>query len=319
MIVVTGGEGFIGKNLIQELQKRGYIGIVSLDTKSESLDSIYNWLLTHITEIEVIFHMGAITDTTEMNRNLFDEYNVNCSVFIWQMCTAHNIPLIYASSAATYGNGNYGFDDEMPILSLEPLNPYGWSKQEFDLYTTTNDLHPPYWYGLKFFNVYGYGESHKGKMASVVYQKYLEIKMNEEDANYCAKTDGSFGGYLYVNLFKSHRPEYKNGEQVRDFIYVDDVVDVCIYMYENKPISGIYNVGTGKAETFNDIVKALFKGLDTKQNILYIDIPPKIRDNYQYFTEAKISKLRCCGYSKPFYKLEDGIKHYIEKLEFEKK
>jgi ADP-L-glycero-D-manno-heptose 6-epimerase len=298
MIVITGGSGFIGKNLFAGLIEQGYHeeDIVTLDTKNESLDSIYNWLFTHVTEIDGIFHMGAITDTMEMDRNKFDEYNVNCSIFIWQLCTSHKIPLIYASSAATYGDD--GFDDEASILNLNPLNPYGWSKQEFDLHVITNDLRPPFWCGLKFFNVYGYGEEHKGKMASVVFHAYNQIKETGE-----------------IKLFKSHNPDYKDGEQLRDFVYIKDIVDVCLYMYEKRPLPGIYNVGTGKARTFNDLAKAVFKSLGKKEKIIYIDTPIKIRDKYQYFTEAKISKLRNVGYFSPFYKLEDGIAEYIETLQ----
>jgi ADP-L-glycero-D-manno-heptose 6-epimerase len=225
--------------------------------------------------------------------------------------------LIYASSAATYGDGELGFDDEKDIINLKPLNPYGWSKQQFDVWVETEEHKPKYWYGLKFFNVYGYGEADKGNMASVVYQKYLEIKANEEYVHDCVKSDGSFFGQLHINLFKSHRSDYKNGEQARDFIYIDDVVDICIFMAEEKPLSGIYNVGTGKARTFNDLIKAIFKSLDIKQNVSYIDIPIKIRDKYQYFTEAKINKLRGVGYTKPFHELEDGIDKYVNKLKYE--
>lgn len=317
MIVVTGGEGFIGQNLVQELTRRGYVGVVSLDTKSETLDSIFSWLMEHAKEIDCIFHLGAITDTTIMDRNLFDEYNVTASMFIWNLCAEHNIPLIYASSAATYGDGEEGFDDEKDILKLRPLNPYGWSKQQFDVWAETQEKYPESWYGLKFFNVYGYGEAHKGKMASVVYQKYLEIKDNQDYVNEYVDVEGSFCGALYVNLFKSHHPDYKDGEQARDFVYVDDVVDVCIWLYENKPISGIYNVGTGKARTFNDLVYAVFKSLGTMQNISYIDIPKKIRDKYQYFTEAKMLKLKLAGYTKKFHELEEGVSKYINKLKDE--
>lgn len=317
MIIVTGGEGFIGGNLINELRKRGFIGIVSLDTKSESLDSIYDFLANHANEIECIFHLGAITDTTVMDRNLFDEYNVDATMFIWNICTQYNIPLIYASSAATYGEGEFGFDDEFNLIKLNPLNPYGWSKHQFDVWSDIQEKTPPNWYGLKFFNVYGYGEAHKGKMASVVYQKYLEIKANEEYIKECVESDGSYFGSSHITLFKSHNPLYKDGEQARDFIFVDDVVDVCIWLYQNKPLSGIYNVGTGKARTFNDLVNAIFKSLDTEQNITYIDMPKKIRDKYQYFTEAKMDKLKLAGYSKPFHTLEDGVFKYISKLKDE--
>ncbi len=300
MIVVTGGEGFIGSNLIKELTRRGYVGVVSLDTKSETLDSIFNWLMEHAKDIDCIFHLGAITDTTVMDRNLFDKYNVNCSIFIWNLCVQYKIPLIYASSAATYGDGEEGFDDEKDIIHLQPLNPYGWSKQQFDVWAEVQEKEPKYWYGLKFFNVYGYGEAHKGKMSSVALQMYNQLKTR-----------------THINLFKSHRSDYKDGEQKRDFIYVDDVIDVCIWFYENKPISGIYNLGTGKARSFNDLAKTVFKSLGQKEFIFYIDTPIKIRDKYQYFTEAKMFKLKLAGYDKKFYELEEGIAEYIKNLENE--
>jgi ADP-L-glycero-D-manno-heptose 6-epimerase len=303
MIVVTGGEGFIGKNLVDELTRRGAIGVVVLDTKNESLDSIFLWLLNHAKEIDCIYHLGAITDTTVMDRNLFDEYNVAASIFIWNLCAEYNIPLIYASSAATYGDGEEGFDDEKDIITLKPLNPYGWSKQQFDVWVETQEKQPPFWYGLKFFNVYGYGEAHKGKMASVALQLYHQIQ-------FCS-------GPPKIQLFKSHRPDYKDGEQARDFIYVDDVVDVCIWLANNKPISGIYNVGTGKARSFNDLAKAVFKSLGESENISYIDTPKKIRDKYQYFTEAKMNKLRKVGYDNKFHELEEGVLKYINKLKYE--
>lgn len=300
MIVVTGGEGFIGQNLVKELQRRGNIGVVSLDTKNETLDSIFNWLMNHKDEIDMIYHLGAITDTTVMDRNLFDEYNVQSSIFIWNFCATYKITLIYASSAATYGDGEHGFDDEKDIIHLQPLNPYGWSKQQFDVWVETTELQPPHWYDLKFFNVYGYGEAHKKGMASVVFHAYNQITKNRR-----------------LKLFKSHRPNYKDGEQLRDFVYVDDVVDVCIFMGTQKPLSGIYNVGTGKARTFNDIGRAVFKSLDIPLLIDYIDTPLKIRDKYQYFTEAKIDKLRGTGYKKPFTELEEGVSKYINKLKNE--
>ena len=300
MIVVTGGEGFIGQNLVRELQRRGNIGVVVLDTKTESLDSIYRWLIDHGSEIDCIYHLGAITDTTVMDINLFDEYNVNASIFIWNICALYKIPLVYASSAATYGDGLEGFDDEKDIINLRPLNPYGWSKQQIDVWAETTELQPPHWYGLKFFNVYGYGEASKGKMASTIFHFYNQANLSNT-----------------VCLFKSHRPDYKDGEQLRDFIYVDDIVNVCIFMAKEKPLSGIYNVGTGKARSFNDVARAVFKCLGTFGKIDYIDTPVLIRNKYQYFTEAKIDKLRFAGYKEPFTELEDGVFKYVNKLKDE--
>jgi ADP-L-glycero-D-manno-heptose 6-epimerase len=322
MIVVTGGEGFIGKNLISRLNTDGYISedkssldfkynesleqnssyqpenvVVSLDIKSMDLDMIFNFMMRNGRFIKTVFHLGAITDTTEMDRNKFDHFNVVSSMYIWNICSTYQIPLIYASSAATYGDGSLGFDDEDDIINLQPLNPYGWSKHQFDIWTEIQERKPPFWCGLKFFNVYGYGEADKGKMASVVFHSYNQI----------IETGG-------IKLFKSHNSDYNDGEQLRDFVYVDDIVDVCIWMLEHKPESGIYNVGTGKARTFNDLAKGVFNSLGKEEKISYINTPAKIRDKYQYFTEAKIKKLRNAGYLKPFTELEEGINKYINKL-----
>lgn len=319
MLIVTGGEGFIGSNLINELKRQGYTDVYSLDIRSNTINFIYDWLMFHSDEIECIFHMGAITDTTVMDVTLFDEYNLNCSKYIWNLCASNNIPLIYASSAATYGDGELGFDDKKNITDLKPLNPYGWSKQQFDIWIETQEKRPPRWYGLKFFNVYGYNESHKGKMSSVALQLYNQLSETGE-----------------MRLFKSHNRDYKDGEQLRDFIYVDDVVDICMFMFQEGPKSGIYNVGTGHARSFNDVAKSVYlcyydlapieassfeemankisKIFEFQEKVLYFDIPIEIRDKYQYFTEATNTKLREAGYTKPFHELEEGIKKYIIKL-----
>lgn len=301
MIVVTGGEGFIGSNLVKELKERGY-EVVSLDTKSKSLDSIYDWIIANADQIDFIFHLGGKTDTTVIDAKVFEEYNVKFSMFIWKLCFAFRIPLIYASSGLTYGDGENGVDDEVDIHILKPINAYGWAKQKFDLWNYEQQNKPPYWYGLKFFNVYGLGIGENSNKASAVYRFYNNIK-----------NDGA------VKLFKSDRPDFEDGEQKRDFIYVDDVVDVCIYLMDTKPTSGIYNVGTGKARSFNDFVKAIFKNMGIQENIQYIEPSPEIKNGFQYFTQAKISKLRNSGYSKMFIELEDGIKKSVGKLKSEKK
>ncbi len=203
---------------------------------------------------------------------------------------------MYASSAATYGNGEYGYkDDENIIPELKPLNAYAVSKNQFDIWALEQKRHPPFWTGLKFFNVYGPNEYHKGRMASVVFHAYQQIK------------DRGF-----IKLFRSHNPNYKDGEQLRDFIYVKDLIDVCVWLMQNKPANGIYNLGTGKARTFNDLATSIYKFLNLKSKLEYIDTPLDIRDKYQYFTEADMSKLRAAGYSKPFMTLEEGIEDYMQ-------
>lgn len=300
MIIVTGGAGFIGKNLIKQLKLRYYHDVMSLDIATLSLDEIYAILFDFSNKIDCIFHLGAITDTTESDETLLNKYNVTSSIFIWNFCTVNKIPLIYASSAATYGDGSMGFDDNLDIKTLNPLNPYGLSKQKFDMWALDTRKRPPNWYGLKFFNVYGFGESHKKRMASMVYHSFNQINAFKE-----------------IKLFRSHNLNYLDGEQSRDFIYVDDVVNICINFMEKKPESGIYNVGTGKARTFNDLAKAVFKALEIEENITYIDTPIDIRDKYQYFTEAKIDKLINSGCAVDFYELENGVLEYIKLLEYE--
>ena len=301
MIVVTGGDGFIGRNLIKRLRKNGHLDVVSLDTKHETVNSILSWLTANAESIDIIFHMGALTNTKEFDETKFNEFNITPSIFIWNLCAHYDIPLVYASSAATYGDGKNGFDDETDIFNLKPLNPYGESKQTMDKWVTTARFKPPNWYGLKFFNVYGYGEQDKGEMASMAYHLYHQIKETGQ-----------------AKLFKSHKDGYDHGEQKRDFVYVDDVVDVCLYLMYKTPVSGIYNVGTGKARSFNDLAKAIFESLGKDVNISYIDIPYSIRLKYQYFTEAKLTKLRNLGgYKRDFHELEEGIAKYIKNLQDE--
>jgi len=242
-----------------------------------------------------VLHIGARTDTTEFDVNVFDILNLNFSKQIWLRCTDHQIPLIYASSAATYGLGELGYNDDHNIVEqLNPLNPYGESKNDFDKWVLHQTETPPFWAGLKFFNVYGPNEYHKGRMASVILHAFNQIKETGK-----------------VKLFRSHNPEFKDGEQLRDFIYVNDVVDVIVYLMQNKPESGLYNLGTGKARTFLDLAKSTFTALNLAPNIKFIDTPEDIRDKYQYFTQANMTKLRNAGFVKPFTSLEDGVGDYV--------
>jgi ADP-L-glycero-D-manno-heptose 6-epimerase len=312
MIVVTGAAGFIGSCLIQRLNEAGYRYIVAVDdfTREDKRpnyegkaiveyvprEQLIDWLHRHEKTVEFVFHLGARTDTTEFNEEVFERLNVNYSKEVWNACTRYQIPLVYASSAATYGMGEYGYsDDERLIPKLQPLNPYGWSKQHFDLWVLEQKEKPFFWAGLKFFNVYGPNEYHKGRMASVVFHAFRQIRET-----------GS------MKLFRSHRPDFEDGKQMRDFIYVMDVVDVCLFLMEQRKHPGIYNLGTGQARTFLDLAKAVFRALNKPVSISFIDTPEDIRDKYQYFTEAKMDKLRAAGYDKPFTSLEEGIADYVQ-------
>ena len=312
MIIVTGAAGFIGSCLIQRLNELNFNYIIavddfSFDEKNKNLlnkkiqarverTEFMSWLDANYQEVEFIFHIGARTDTTEFNKEIFDELNVNYSKDIWNRCVAYQIPLVYASSAATYGLGEIGYDDnEATIPQLKPLNPYGDSKNDFDIWALSQEKKPFFWAGLKFFNVYGPNEYHKGRMASVIWHAYHQILAN-----------GS------LKLFKSHHPNYLDGEQLRDFIYVKDLVEVCVFLMEHRKNSGIYNLGTGKARSFNALGTSTFAALAKPVQITYIDTPIDIRDKYQYFTEANMAKLRSVGYHKPFYSLEEGVKDYVQ-------
>ena len=253
------------------------------------------WLENNHNKVNFVIHIGARTDTTEFNVALFNELNLNYTKTIWEICTRNKIPLIYASSAATYGLGEHGYkDDESEIPLLKPLNPYGDSKNDFDKWAISQNESPPNWHGLKFFNVYGPNEYHKGRMASVIFHSFNQINNNGK-----------------VKLFRSHNPKYADGGQLRDFVYVKDVVNVIWYLYTNKPKSGIYNLGSGKARTFLDLAKATFKALNKEPHIEFIDTPIDIRDKYQYFTEADMRKLKETGYDKPFTSLENGVQDYV--------
>lgn len=315
MIVVTGAAGFIASRLIQKLNSEGYTYIVAVDKfdtpqKNQQLanarvleqvdrDSFISWLDENEQEVEFIFHLGARTDTTEFNYDLLWQLNTDYSKQLWQKCVEYQIPLVYASSAATYGAGELGYqDDENLIPQLKPLNPYGESKNEFDRWVLQQEEHPFFWAGLKFFNVYGYGESHKGRMASVVWHAYHQIKQTGK-----------------MRLFRSHHPDFKDGEQMRDFVFVEDVAEVCLWLMHHRKNSGIFNLGSGKARTFKDLVTAVFASLQLPPKIEFIDTPVDIRDKYQYFTEASMDKLRHIGYTQTFTSLEAGVKAYVEQLE----
>jgi len=311
MIVVTGAAGFIGSNLITTLNNAGYRDIIAVDhfddvRKLKNLDDkiirervnrdeLEHWIPAHHHFIQMIIHLGARTDTTEFNKAVFEELNVSYSRMVWKSCVRFGLPLIYASSAATYGIGDQGYDDNHGIVPLlKPLNPYGDSKNEFDRWVLLQEEKPFFWAGLKFFNVYGPNEYHKDRMASVVLHAFRQIR----------ETDG-------MKLFRSHNPAYRDGEQLRDFIYVEDVTEVIRWLMENRPESGIYNLGTGKAATFNELVSAVFRALDKPEKISYIDTPEDIRDKYQYFTEARMDKLRRAGYGQDFLPVGEGVVKYV--------
>jgi ADP-L-glycero-D-manno-heptose 6-epimerase len=310
-IIVTGAAGFIGSCLVGYLNQQGFENIVIVDdfSRKDKLPNLENkrfsdvverseffeWLFEEKPSVGFFFHIGARTDTTEFNYAIHQKLNVEYSKKVWDYCTIHDIPLVYASSAATYGNGELDYNDDHEVVNnLRPLNAYGISKNEFDKWVVHQRNHPSFWAGLKFFNVYGPNEYHKGRMASVIFHSFYQIKKSG-----------------VVKLFRSHHDAYKDGEQLRDFIYVKDIMKVCFWLMENKPASGIYNVGTGEARSFKDLATAAFDGLNIKPKIQFIDIPDDIRANYQYFTVAKMNKLRSAGYTEAFYSLEEGVTDYV--------
>jgi ADP-L-glycero-D-manno-heptose 6-epimerase len=312
MIIVTGAAGFIGSCLIARLNELNFNYIIAVDDfsfpeKNKNLEGkkikerverieLAQWLDIHFKEVEFCFHIGARTDTAEFNKAIFDELNVDYSKMLWNKCIAYQIPFVYASSAATYGLGELGYnDDETLIPQLKPLNAYGDSKNDFDIWALQQPIKPFFWAGLKFFNVYGPNEFHKGRMASVIWHAFKQI--NEKGS---------------LRLFKSHRSDYADGEQMRDFIYVKDLIAVCIFLMEHRKNSGIYNLGTGIARSFNDLGKSTFQAMNKEVDINYIDTPVDIRDKYQYFTQANMQKLRSIGYDNEFYTLENGVEDYVQ-------
>lgn len=319
MIVITGAAGFIGSCLITKLNSKGYKNLVLVDDFSHSERSanfenksyrlkinrniFFEWLSENYQEVSFVFHIGARTDTTEFNVEIFNALNLNYTKRLWTACAAYNIPMVYASSAATYGMGEFGFNDDHSIIEkLKPLNPYGESKNDFDKWAIGQEKAPYFWAGLKFFNVYGPNEFHKGRMASVIFHTHRQVKENGK-----------------VKLFKSHHPDYADGMQLRDFIYVKDVVDVMFFLMLHKRNSGIYNLGTGKARAFLHLAEATFSAMGLKPNIEFIDTPIDIRDKYQYFTQANMDKLHSIGYDAPFHSLEDGVTDYVKNYLIDKR
>ncbi len=312
MIVITGAAGFIASCLVGKLNELGKTNLILVDDFSQNQKaanlhgkqfeakierSVFNdWMNENGAKVSSVIHIGARTDTTEFDENIFNELNINYSKMLWNHCTRLSIPFIYASSAATYGLGEFGYEDkESDMPKLQPLNPYGWSKQLFDIWALEQKETPPNWYGLKFFNVYGPNEYHKNRMASVIFHTFHQVKEKG-----C------------MRLFRSHNPDYTDGGQMRDFVYVKDVVSIIEFLMETTANSGIYNLGSGKARTFLDLAKNTFHALDKEPEISFIDTPEDIRDKYQYFTEANMQKIIRQGYTKPFHSLEEGIQDYVK-------
>ena len=311
MIVVTGAAGFIGSALVSRLNAEGFRYIIAVDnfknnTKNRNIegkhvrefvdrDRFPAWLDAHYEHVEFLFHIGARTDTAETDTAIFDRLHLNYTKGLWRACCRYQIPMVYASSAATYGLGEQGYKDEESLIpQLKPLNPYGESKNDFDKWAIAQAEQPFYWAGLKFFNVYGPNEYHKGRMASVIFHAYHQISQTKA-----------------MKLFRSHHPDFQDGQQQRDFIYVKDLLEVLIFLLHHRKDSGIYNLGMGTARTFYDLAANVFRALELPEAISFIDTPADIRDKYQYFTEADMGKLRSIGYAQPFRSLEEGIADYV--------
>lgn len=311
MIIVTGANGFIGSALVWELNQKGFRDIIAVDSISlKERDLLHNkayskFLLKNeiwdfikspdAQKVTWIFHMGACSSTTEKNWEFLKENNLEYSQKLFDWCTETQKSIIYASSAATYGAGENGFDDTMDSEKLKPLNLYGDSKVLMDRWALTHKNKPHHWYGVKFFNVFGPNEYHKGSMSSVAYKAYNQVKENHS-----------------LGLFKSYNPEYKDGEQKRDFVYVKDVVRWMVEIMDKVPANGLYNLGFGKARTWLDLAKAVFKSMNEELNINWLDMPPELKDQYQYFTEANMKKWQAAGMSEPEWPLEKAIDDYIQ-------
>ena len=316
-VVVTGAAGFVGARCVQALAARR-VPVVSVDrldafdSRPEhtgidfgtrvGIDDIDGWLGAHGARVRAVVHMGACTDTRETNRAYLNTVNVLSSEQLWRRALELGVPFIYASSAATYGDGAQGYEDDEAILPrLKPLNAYGDSKQEFDVWALGEERagrHPRAWAGLKFFNVYGFGERHKGPMSSVVIQAFDQIRATGR-----------------VRLFKSHRPDIADGHQARDFVFVDDVVDVLLGLVDRPVARGIFNLGSGRARTFLDLARAVFAAMGRPEQIEFIDTPVDLRATYQYFTEAPMARLRSAGFARQATSLEDGVRAYVRDLQ----
>jgi ADP-L-glycero-D-manno-heptose 6-epimerase len=312
MIVVTGAAGFIGSYVVGKLNREGFKDIVLVDKYDDPLkfqnyhtktysemvdrDNFFDWLSGHEQFVQMIIHLGARTDTVGQEPEIYQQLNLKYSQKIWNACIKYGIPLIYASSASTYGDGNLGFDDDHNLIpELKPMNLYAQSKHDFDCWALKQEEQPFFWAGLKFFNVFGPNEYHKDRMASVIFQAYNTI----------AKTGK-------MNLFRSHRTDFEDGEQARDFISVEDVAKVILFFMSHRKDSGIYNVGTGQARTYLSLTKAVFKSMNKPENIGFVDTPEDLLGKYQYYTCANIRKLKSIGYNIPFQSLEEGIDDYVK-------
>lgn len=311
MIVVTGAAGFIGSYVVGKLNREGFKDVVLVDKYDDPLkisnyqsktyiemvdrDQFFDWLAIHEKFVQIIVHLGARTDTIGQEPEIYQQLNLEYSQKIWNACIQYGLPLVYASSASTYGDGQLGFDDDHSLIpELQPLNLYAQSKHDFDCWVLQQKKQPFFWSGLKFFNVFGPNEYHKDRMASVIFQAYNTISETGQ-----------------MSLFRSHHPEFKDGEQARDFIYVEDVAKVILYFMHQRKNSGIYNVGTGEARTYLSLTKAVFKSMKQDEKIGFVDTPEDLQGKYQYYTCANIQKLKSIGYNEPFFSLEEGIDDYV--------